>query len=151
MLDPEALAVLADQRRDADRNAEPFPHVVIDDFLPEQVLDTVLTEFPAPAHEAWHRFDDPVQAKLGNRRVETMGPASRQLLHELNSGAMCAFVERLAGLAAHPRRTYAITKSVLRAPAMELAAGDERRFVESEVPVWTSAETRRRVLAILDG
>jgi hypothetical protein len=97
-LDPEALAVLADQRRDAYRNAEPFPHVVIDDFLPEQVLDTVLAEFPAPAHEAWHRFDDPVQAKLGNRRVETMGPASRQLLHELNSGAMCAFVERLAGI-----------------------------------------------------
>src|SRR5690606_29602501 len=40
------------------RSAAPFPHIVIDDFLPGEVLDAVLTEFPSPQSGSWEKYND---------------------------------------------------------------------------------------------
>ena len=44
--DHEPLTTLADSKRREYAAARPYPHIVIDDFLPEEVLDSVLAEFP---------------------------------------------------------------------------------------------------------
>lgn len=56
--------------------------------------------------------------------------------------------ERLARLAEHPAGTYAITKRALREDSVPGPA-DERRFVEEEIPRWTSPELRARIRAAL--
>ena len=70
----------------------------MDEFLPEGVLDGVLTEFPRPQDADWFAFDSPLERKLATKDESTMGPATRQLLAELNSAAFIDFLERLTGI-----------------------------------------------------
>jgi len=53
--DPQELEVLADEYRGRFADAQPFPHVVIDDFMPEDVLTRVVGELPEP--EEWDRHE----------------------------------------------------------------------------------------------
>ena len=45
-LEPEYLKDLAKKYSSEYSQAKPFPHVVIDNFLPEGVFDNILNEFP---------------------------------------------------------------------------------------------------------
>lgn len=96
--DREQLLALADNRRDEYASASPFPHAVIDDFLPDEVLEEVLSEFPAPSQGDWHAFDSPLERKLATKDDSAMGPATRHLLAELNSAAFVEFLERLTDI-----------------------------------------------------
>ncbi len=70
----------------------------MDDFLPEDVLDDVLAEFPKPRQAEWFAFDSPLERKLATKDDSTMGKATRHLLAELNSAAFVDFLERLTGI-----------------------------------------------------
>jgi hypothetical protein len=97
-LDAERLMALAAKHHEAYITAEPFPHVVIDDFLPEGVLESVLEEFPKPGAIDWQRFDAPSEKKLAAASELQMGPATRSLLHQLNSSIFIDFLEALTGI-----------------------------------------------------
>ncbi|NJO71242.1 MAG: hypothetical protein HC825_05210 [Oscillatoriales cyanobacterium RM1_1_9] len=60
-MDPEYLDDLASKNHESYITAEPFPHIIIDNFLPEFVLDAILEEFPEPGKIGWKTFDDPSQ------------------------------------------------------------------------------------------
>src|SRR4051794_6339178 len=75
----EELLALADDRREAYAAAHPFPHTFFDDFLPEEVVDQVLAEFPRPG-EDWFAFESPLERKLASKDDSLMGPATRGLL-----------------------------------------------------------------------
>jgi hypothetical protein len=97
--DRDELLALADERREAYAAAHPFPHAVFDGFLPEQVLDDVLAEFPRPDQD-WFAFESPLERKLASKDDSIMGPATRGLLWALNSPAFVEFLERLTGIPA---------------------------------------------------
>jgi Rps23 Pro-64 3,4-dihydroxylase Tpa1-like proline 4-hydroxylase len=92
------LAALADRLRAQYAAASPFPNVVIDDFLPAEVLEKVLTEFPEPRDADWQQFDDRREVKLALCDTELMGPATRHLLAEFNSQVFVDFLERLTSI-----------------------------------------------------
>lgn len=94
----EELQSIAAKLRTSYRDAKPFPHVVLDDFIPLPTLDAVLEEFPGPAEIKWHSFDRSHEKKLANPRPAQMGANTRHLLAELNSGAFLAFLETLTGI-----------------------------------------------------
>jgi hypothetical protein len=96
--DREELVMLADEHRGAYAAAEPFPHAVIDGFLPGAVLDAVLSEFPAPDQISWWAFDNPRERKLGTVEDHVMGTATRQVLAQLNSATMIDFLQALTGI-----------------------------------------------------
>jgi hypothetical protein len=96
--DRQRLATVADSKREAYGSARPFPHAVIDYFLPEGVLDGVLAEFPSPREADWFAFDSPLERKLATKDDSTMGPATRHLLAELNSAPFVDFLEHLTGI-----------------------------------------------------
>ena len=75
--DRDELLALADARREAYAAARPYPHAVMDDFLPERVLDDVLAEFPSPKGADWQAFDSPTERKLATKDDSAMGPATR--------------------------------------------------------------------------
>lgn len=81
------------------REASPFPHVVIDDFLDEGWLEAVEAEFPGPGEIDWWAFDSDTERKLGLRDVADVGPATRQLMAALNSSEVIDFASRLSGIA----------------------------------------------------
>lgn len=79
------------------RDAAPFPHIVMDDFLDAEVLRQVLTEFPDSAnHSCFHR--DQERLKYQFRPDQCEGLATRMLFAELNSRAFLAFLSELTGI-----------------------------------------------------
>jgi len=98
LFDLTELEKIADQYRDEYNVARPFPHTVIDNFLPEEVLNTVLDEFPGSKDIDWIDFDGEVQKKLGSKTEEQMGPFTRFLMYQLNSATFIKFLERLTGI-----------------------------------------------------
>ena len=84
---------LADQYRDA----KPFPHIVIDDFLDLGVLHKVVEDFPASEGK---EFFDRGQERLKYQFAPHEIPSGlvRNLFAELNGQAFLGFLEELTGI-----------------------------------------------------
>ena len=95
---PAELQPIAESRRDAFAAAKPFPHVVLDRLLPDEVLEQVLAEFPEPSDESWFRFDHGKAHKSGMNEDWRFGPSTRQLLSQFNSAVFVKFLESLTGI-----------------------------------------------------
>ena len=98
IFDSDYLNDLATKYGEEYRVAEPFPHVVIDNFLPENTLNTVLEEFPNPHSIEWKKFDQAFEKKLGSTSELQMGEFTRFLLYQLNSSIFINFLENLTGV-----------------------------------------------------
>jgi Rps23 Pro-64 3,4-dihydroxylase Tpa1-like proline 4-hydroxylase len=81
------------------QTATPFPHVVIDNFIPdEHVIDEVLREFPTPGSVDWIHYNQQTEKKLASRDESQIGSVTRHLLQQFNSSVFCLFLERLTGI-----------------------------------------------------
>lgn len=89
----EAGSALADQYK----STQPFPHIVLDDFLDPDLLRRVLAEFPdSSGRDCFMR--DQERLKFAFRPDECDGPFTRMLFAELNSRAFLAFLSELTGI-----------------------------------------------------
>ena len=103
--DPDDLARVAEQNREAFKTASPFQHVVFDDFLPQEVVDLLIGEFPGPDDVEWEVHGPGRTAKAGDRHIDKLatsdetkfGPFTRHFMGQLNSGTFLAFLEDLTG------------------------------------------------------
>ena len=93
------LLALAERRKQDFAQADPFPHVVIDNLLPAEALLAVLEEFPEMGATGWRRWDEVNERKMGLSDEACMGPVTRHLLHEFNSQVFMQFLEVLTGIA----------------------------------------------------
>jgi 2OG-Fe(II) oxygenase superfamily len=83
---------------EAYRSADPFPHIVIDNFLPESLLDTVIECFPRPEADIWtERIKEAYQVKLASNNVDGAPPPIRDLMYQLNSATVLKSLEKLTG------------------------------------------------------
>ncbi len=78
--------------------AEPFPHVVLDQFLPLEAADGVLAEFPQEAGGKWIHYLHVNEKKRGLNDWAAFGPVTRALLEELNSPRFVRFLGELTGI-----------------------------------------------------
>jgi hypothetical protein len=81
------------------KNAAPFPHIVLDNVLPSEILAKVLTEFPKERVRGDHVFN----LGYGGDHKRQIFPEEcpefiRNLFWFLNSQAMLQFVEGLTGI-----------------------------------------------------
>jgi Rps23 Pro-64 3,4-dihydroxylase Tpa1-like proline 4-hydroxylase len=97
-LDSEYLKKLALENHESYQQAKPFPHIVIDNFLPEFILDNILTEFPKAGDIDWQKFENKAEKKLANKHERNMGDHTRSLLYQLNSSTFIEFLENLTGI-----------------------------------------------------
>lgn len=77
--------------------ASPFAHLVLDDFLPEDVADALAAEFDDPAI-AWQPLHHVNERKSVFGDLARMGPVAAATVHALYSPAMRATLERLTGI-----------------------------------------------------
>jgi hypothetical protein len=80
--------------------AQPYPHAVLDDFFPADVLRQVLELFPAPGDLTWQRYKNEHEVKLAFREAEVLPAPLREVLYFLNSRPMLLFLEKLTGIPA---------------------------------------------------
>jgi hypothetical protein len=78
------------------RQASPFPHIVIDDFVGEDVLREVIAEFPQP--DAGLTFAREQERKKTQYHPQNCGPFTRHLFNELNSQAFLVFLQEMTGI-----------------------------------------------------
>ncbi|MGB3511214.1 MAG: 2OG-Fe(II) oxygenase [Microcoleaceae cyanobacterium] len=89
---------MADKYAESYATAKPFPHVIIDNFLPEHILEEVLKEFPQPGSIDWKSFSNKSEKKLASKQELQMGEATRLVLYQLNSSTFVDFLEKLTGI-----------------------------------------------------
>ncbi len=78
------------------QNADPFPHIVLDNFIGADVLREVNRQFPQPEKG---RFSDAFsQLKTGYTHEQIRSAYIHDLLAVLNSAAMLNFLEQISGI-----------------------------------------------------
>lgn len=94
----EHVMQLAEERAGSFQSASPFPHIIIDDFLPEQLIGRLIADFPSPESEVWYRYNSARQVKLALEDEERVPDVHRSVLRELNGQAFVSFLEKLTGI-----------------------------------------------------
>jgi len=84
------------------RDNQPFPHIGIDNFFDERIIQKLLTAFPGEYDASWNRtFLDAgtyEEQKLGLDRLEDFPPFIQHFINALNSRLFVDFMERLTGI-----------------------------------------------------
>lgn len=105
VFDEGVLMERAQRLRAAYAAARPFPHVVIDDFLPQAAARRILEAFPSPDDPVWldwrmrDRVHQPRKQGIGN--AERLGGRHTYIQHVMgafNSSPMVRFLETLTGI-----------------------------------------------------
>lgn len=97
-VDIEFLDRFAEQNRDAYANADPFPHIMIDNFIRPEVIEGVLEEIEARAGPEGNMMDDRFQKKWSCNTTRLMGPQTRGLINFLNGQEITDFLTELTGI-----------------------------------------------------
>ncbi len=103
LLQEKRLYRLAEARSAEFREAVPFPHVVIDDFLPQEHAEFLLQHFPPPDHRIWKEKTHASQYRKlssgGARPFSRLEPAFALAMQEFNTWKLLTFLEALTGIA----------------------------------------------------
>ena len=79
------------------RAAEPFPHVIVDDFVDAELLAAVDREIDQVS-EGWTHYHHVNEKKRGLSDRSRMGRATRTLIDELSTPELLRALERLSGI-----------------------------------------------------
>jgi hypothetical protein len=81
------------------KNANPFPHVVLDNLFFDRSLDPLLTEISQMAQEQWVNVDrDPRERTVRMRSAGEMGDAGIHLLSIVHSAAFLHLLSEITGV-----------------------------------------------------
>jgi hypothetical protein len=79
-------------------NAKPFPHIVIDDFLPTEVLDRCLKEFPSSSGQQGMSFDRDQERLKTQFNPDELTPWTRGLFYTFNSRPFIDLMQNITGI-----------------------------------------------------
>jgi len=89
------LPKVAKRKRGAYRDAEPFPHIVFDNFFDRVILKKVWREVRNMDRDTFHETESRNEIKLSIEDDSRLGPVTWKLIQSLNSGAFLSFLEVL--------------------------------------------------------
>lgn len=96
--DPDALKQKGKDLHDAYVGAEPFPHIVIDDFLSPSVLDACLEDFPKAPDPDSMTFDRAQERYKTSYNPDYLPPRTRSFFYSLNSRPFIEFLQNMTGV-----------------------------------------------------
>lgn len=95
----QKLETLAQAKAEEYKANKPYPHIYFDDFLPVDVAEAALRDFPEPKEADWRAYKDVNQhKKLAFDAVEKLPQSIRDVLYFLNTRPMLKFLETLTGI-----------------------------------------------------
>lgn len=101
----DSLDRIAERDADAFCTADPYPHLIVDDFLRGDCARHLAQVFPKPndvddvADIAWDRFGaDGFEVKFGSADEAHFPAPLRNAIHDLNAGPFLRFLEKLTGI-----------------------------------------------------
>jgi Rps23 Pro-64 3,4-dihydroxylase Tpa1-like proline 4-hydroxylase len=78
--------------------AQPFPHIVIDDFMPPSILDMCLANFPENGHAGSFTHDSSKEQKKTQYQPDFLSPEVRALFYNFNSLPFIKVIENITGI-----------------------------------------------------
>jgi hypothetical protein len=78
--------------------AHPYQHVVIDNFLPENVFQQAMANFDVVSKEQWTGYLHVNERKFANSNPTTWGLTLQQIARELNTPEFVSLLEELTGI-----------------------------------------------------
>jgi len=78
--------------------AEPYPHIALDDFLIPQAAEDALNEFPPFDSKTWIHYVHVNEKKFGKTDLSTIGKKLCNIIEELNSEKFVEFLSQLTGI-----------------------------------------------------
>lgn len=97
-VDLDRLGEIALSESESYRSADPFPHIVIDDFVDPTLLEKVLEEVSRADQADWVSMGGSHQKKFSCGQTHQMGPATRRLINFMNGQEIIGFLEQLTGI-----------------------------------------------------
>jgi Rps23 Pro-64 3,4-dihydroxylase Tpa1-like proline 4-hydroxylase len=95
----QKLETLAQAKAEEYQANQPYPHIYFDNFLPVDVAEAALRDFPEPKEVDWHAYKDVNQhKKMAFDAVEKLPPSIRDVLYFLNTRPMLKFLQTLTGI-----------------------------------------------------
>lgn len=80
-------------------SAAPYPHVVVDEFLPPETYRSLSAAFPTPGADIWHQYRGSREnKKLQSRDRSRLPAAFNSLIDRLNSPAFMRDLEAMTGI-----------------------------------------------------
>ena len=79
-------------------HAEPFDHIVIDDFIDEEAAESALASFPDVSSDDWTHYLHFNEKKHGLSRIQSMPEPLRKVIEALNSEDFVSFLSDLTGI-----------------------------------------------------
>lgn len=79
-------------------SAQPYPHVVLDQFLNPEVAEACVREFPARNDVSWNNYTHVNERKFAKSDPKRFPPTLQAVISELNSPRFLSFLEKLTGI-----------------------------------------------------
>ena len=79
-------------------NADPFPHIIIDNFLDEKLLNGILNDFLKFSADDWINYTHINEKKRGFNKFQELPPSIKTFISEFNSHKFCKFLSSLTGI-----------------------------------------------------
>jgi len=98
VFDDSAYAALAVENARTYQTASPFPHIVLDNFLPEALADALASAFPTPDAIEWVIRDNENNRRRFQHDETKLPVLIRHMLREFNARQFILFLETLTGI-----------------------------------------------------
>jgi len=100
------------------KNAKPFKHIIIDNFLNTEYIEKIFNEFPTDfSSNLWHKYNNPLEVKYSNDNIDNMDVNIKNLFYILSTSKFIDLISTIvdindleydpylhgAGLHVHPR------------------------------------------------
>lgn len=87
----------ADNLRNRFINAEPFEHIVIDDFLEHNFAEQLHAAFPEN-YDDWYKYENPIELKYSFDNISSLDICIQHYFHYLCADAFVDVIRRLTGI-----------------------------------------------------
>lgn len=83
-------------------NAEPFPHLVLDEFLPFDLAEDLSSDFPKIGDDKLFEYNNPLEIKKALNDWNSYPPSTYKFLQFLNSEPVISALSKLTGVKLYP-------------------------------------------------
>lgn len=84
--------------RKAYRQTEPYPHLILENFLEPEAAENALAAFPAVQDAGWIHYVHVNEKKHGLNKMELLPPSIQTVVRYLNSPDFVAYLSELTGI-----------------------------------------------------
>ena len=78
---------------------DPFPHIILDNFINQSLLNNVESEFPDLASlQGAISFSDETSMKFASTGFKHLSPSAEKLISFLNSDVFLSYLQRITGI-----------------------------------------------------